>query len=141
MIRYLPVLLAVGLMLYALIDCGTSPTSRVKFLPKAVWMLLIILIPYGGPLTWILAGRAPRGGQQWPVRPEPSEPPRGPSPDDDPAFLAKIDKLAKESAANAEFLKKWEEDLKRREQEFKQPPDGEGREVPPSAATDGPPPA
>ena len=57
----------------------------------------------------------------------PEERPRSVAPDDDPEFLAK---LAKDNSDNADFLKKWEDDLKRREQELRDPGEGDESETP-----------
>jgi Phospholipase_D-nuclease N-terminal len=106
MVRVLPALIELGLLIYALIDCIQTPDKAVRNLPRWGWLILIILIPYVGPIAWLFAGRplrsgaAQRGGP-WPTsRPDSSGPGsggwggpggagRGPArgPDDDPDFL------------------------------------------------------
>jgi hypothetical protein len=85
--RYLPVLLWIGLLVYCIVDVLQADGVRVRALPKAFWILLIVLVPFVGPIAWLLAGRpvsgagAARssfGGRR--TRPA--------SPDDDPDFLA-----------------------------------------------------
>jgi len=78
-----PTVVAVGLLVYCLLDCAQTPQGSVRTLPKAAWVLIILIVPVIGPIGWLLAGRANgsshRGGQP---------PRRGPQgPDDDPDFL------------------------------------------------------
>lgn len=82
MIRVLPVLIGLGLAIYALVDCIQTDDSRVRGIPKMLWIVLIVLITFVGPLAWLIAGKERsqpgRGGRQR----------RGPlGPDDDPDFL------------------------------------------------------
>lgn len=88
MVRYLPFLLELALLLYALVDCISTQDLRVRNLPKLAWIAIIVLIPIVGPLAWLFAGRPPREGRSgWPLRPGPAG--RGPiAPDEDPEFLA-----------------------------------------------------
>lgn len=98
--RYLPYVVHVALLVYALIDCIQTDQILIRNLPKTVWLFLIILIPVIGPIVWLVAGRPQPDQRARPV-PWPStatagfpeyerpRPPRGP--DDDDAFLARID--------------------------------------------------
>lgn len=87
--RVVIVALAVFVTIYALVDVLMTNGSRIRVLPKAVW-LLVCLVPVLGPMVWFVAGRTDRGtGGVLPDRgrrggPRPSAP-RGP--DDDPDFL------------------------------------------------------
>lgn len=87
MLRVLPWLLGIALTVYAAVDCIQTDESRVRNLPKLVWVFLILLFAVAGPLAWFIAGR-PRG--QWPSRGPGQRPsaPRGP--DDDPDFLRNL---------------------------------------------------
>ncbi|HOA89988.1 MAG TPA: PLD nuclease N-terminal domain-containing protein [Propioniciclava tarda] len=115
MVRYLPMLLAVALLLYSFIDCASADARRVRNLPKAAWFL-VILMPIVGPLAWLFAGRPPRESQSWPLRPgSRPEQPRTLAPDDDPAFLEAL----RRRKADEDLLKKWEDDLRRREQQLR----------------------
>ncbi len=73
MVRVLPALIELGLLIYALIDCIQTPDKAVRNLPRWGWLILIILIPYVGPIAWLFAGRplrsgaAQRGGP-WPTK-------------------------------------------------------------------------
>ena len=88
-------LLSLGLFIFAVLDCITSDRSQCRILPKALWFLIIVLIPIVGPLAWLLLGRPAKPSEhpagRMPARPDSSPPPR-PSrrplgPDDDPRFL------------------------------------------------------
>jgi len=85
-LRVLLALATLGLLLYALIDCIGTDDSRVKGLPKVVWILIIVLVGIVGPVAWIIAGRE----RDW-------QPPQRPAgrrplaPDDDPDFLRDLD--------------------------------------------------
>lgn len=119
--RGLPVLIEVGLLIYCLIEAIQTPSDEIRGLGKGWWILLIIFVPLIGGIAWLVAGRPVRnrGNQQWRMGggfPEDQRnrrrPPMGP--DDDPEFLGEIRKVNDEQE---ETLKKWEADLKRREDE------------------------
>ena len=84
--RVLFALLVVGLAVYALIDCARTDATRVRLLPKTLWMLVIVLVLLLGPLAWLLGGRDRGAG-----RAAPSGPQRPVAPDDDPDFLRDLD--------------------------------------------------
>lgn len=86
MLRVLLVVVGFGLALYALIDCIRTEDEKVKGLPKLVWVVLIVLVSYLGPLAWLLVGRE----RAWPS-PQPDRP-RPMAPDDDPDFLRNLDR-------------------------------------------------
>ena len=79
MLRFLPVLIALALSIYCVVDCVQSDDHKVRGLPKLVWVFVILLFPFAGSIAWLVAGR-PK------VTPPPRrQMPRGP--DDDPDFL------------------------------------------------------
>lgn len=83
------VLLVLGIVLlvYAIFDLIATPKEQVKLLPKIVWFLLI-LVPFIGPLLWMLVGhikQAPPPQQRNTGGWTPPPGPRGP--DDDPDYL------------------------------------------------------
>jgi hypothetical protein len=93
-LRYLPVLLSLALTVYCAVDAIQTEQSAVRNLPKMAWVLLIVLFPVIGPVTWLVAGRPEK--QPGPVtqqrrqreqqqRERDARRPRGP--DDDPDFL------------------------------------------------------
>ena len=86
MIRLLPWLLTIAVTIYAVVDCIQTDESRVRGLPKVLWVLLILLFPLVGSIAWFIAGRPrPQAGRGSTHRPLP---PRGP--DDDPDFLRRL---------------------------------------------------
>lgn len=94
MVRILPFLISLVLSIYALFSCIQTRDEDVPHLPKLFWIVLIVLVPFVGPITWILMSRAHLRQQQVPGRAaHPSAGPRRPAPrsvapDDDPEFLA-----------------------------------------------------
>lgn len=82
MLRLLPTLLVVALLLYCLVDCIQTPREAVRNLPKALWLVLIVLLAPFGPIGWLIAGR-PDGSAAGPG----GTPRRPQGPDDDPDFL------------------------------------------------------
>jgi len=47
------------LCLHALVDCVRTPTSRVRHLPKPVWLLLVLMAPVLGGIAWRNLGKRP----------------------------------------------------------------------------------
>ncbi len=95
-------LLELCLLVYAAIDVITTPETAVRNLPKLVW-LLVILVPWAGPIAWLVAGRPARGARPEPTRsgsvpPEYDRPGRAQAsnPDDDEAFLRGLRDRAEE---------------------------------------------
>ena len=52
----------VGLSIYAILDIIRTDSSRIRALPKAVWVVVVILFPVLGPILWLLLGSARRRG-------------------------------------------------------------------------------
>ena len=93
LLPYIPILLAVGLTIFTVIDIALIDRSRVKGLPKLLWILICIVLVVIGPVLWFLLGRerlidpSQAGGSFGP------RPRRGPvAPDDDPEFLGKLNR-------------------------------------------------
>ncbi len=118
MLRVLPVVAALLLLVFSLVDWWQSPDDRVRNLPKWVWILLILLVPVAGPIAWLFGGRPVIASPTTPTRPAPRAPR---APDDDPDFLAKL----KPQADRERRLRQWEDDLRRREAELRET-EGEG---------------
>lgn len=71
-------LLVVALMVFALVDIIRRDDAQVKFMPKFVWLLLVILLPFIGSALWFGIGREyPEGGirLERPLRRERTRPP------------------------------------------------------------------
>ena len=94
------VVAAVVFMIYAIIDCALFDRSRIRGLPRAVWLLIVIFVPIIGGLLWFLVGRGRRPAGM-----------RGRSrtvaPDDDPDFLSQL----KRDAAQEERIRRMEQEL------------------------------
>jgi hypothetical protein len=141
-------LLVTALWVFCVIDALSAPAEAVRNLPKIGWVLVVLLFPLVGSVAWLVAGRPTagqtadlpykgnRGRAPWPstrtaVFPEHERPARASaSPDDDPAFLDRLrHERAASDAAHEDMLRKWEADLRRREEEL--------RHKPPADDTDG----
>jgi len=85
--RLLLGLVLIAVTIYAVIDAIQTEDTKVKHLPKLIWILLILVFAPIGGIAWLVAGRE-RGPQTG--RPGPRYPsaPRGP--DDDPDFLRNL---------------------------------------------------
>lgn len=126
MLRALPFIIEVVLLVACLIDAIQTPAEATRNLPRWAWLLLILLVPFAGPIAWLFAGR-PRGRGEaptaaaWPLRDFAAQP-RTIAPDDDPEFLHTL----KQQNEHEAMLRKWEEDLRRREEDLhKDEADGE----------------
>ena len=82
MLRVVVVLVVIGLLVYALVDCLRADARDLRLLPRPVWVLLILL-PLAGPLLYLLLGRPVRAPEEPTVRPL--------APDDDAEFLRQLD--------------------------------------------------
>ncbi len=94
MLRYLPVLLSLALTVYCVVDAIQTDGSAVRNLPKTAWILLVLIAPVIGPISWLVAGRPEkqtgtvaqqRRRREQQQRERDARRPRGP--DDDPDFL------------------------------------------------------
>jgi Phospholipase_D-nuclease N-terminal len=97
-------LLAIALWLWAIFDSITAPPERIRLLPKAVWVIVVLLFADLGAIAWMVLGRpraqgatgagitqrlAGRAGRAGPTVPSP-RPVRSTAPDDDPEFLRRL---------------------------------------------------
>lgn len=146
-------LVALAVWLYCLLDAITADREQVRRLPKGLWVVIVLLTFEVGAVAWLVWGRPretarrPRLGSSgrtaWPARPDgPREPPAGggmfgrtadggrPAPDDDPEFLAGLDRQAAQE--HEKLLDSWEEDLRQREERLR-------RDRPQDEPGDGPP--
>lgn len=105
-LRVIVPLLVVGLMVYALVDAWSADEDERGGLPRWLWVILIVLLPLLGPISWIVvrasarrsgagpsgpsgpsSGRGAGGSRPTPPRPGPRRPSGPVAPDDDPEFL------------------------------------------------------
>ncbi len=74
MARLLPVLVLLALTIYAIVDLAQSRDENVPFMPKWLWLFVVIFVPAIGPLVWIIAGyNARRTPQPRDVPPDDNE--------------------------------------------------------------------
>lgn len=126
MLRILLTLLPIALWVWAFIDCITTPEDEVRYLPKVIWVIIVLIFPLVGSIAWLAAGRnrAERRGRTAPRTAGPAAGypgngrPQQPfvAPDDNPEFLAS---LKKGNDQHEDMLKQWESDLRRREEELR----------------------
>ncbi|MGW3430027.1 PLD nuclease N-terminal domain-containing protein [Streptomyces melanosporofaciens] len=138
MLRVLMILVPLALSIYAFIDCITTDEQDIRYIPKPIWAILVLLFPVVGSISWLIAGRkravaggggrgAARGGGGWVA------------PDDNPEFLKSLNDTSRKDDGNAapadtpggqesdeERLKDWEADLRRREEELRRKGEGPG---------------
>lgn len=97
MLRYLPLFVVLGLLIYCVIDVITTDRRLLRAPGKAGW-LLIVLIPVIGAILWLVFGKPRRPG------PDALGRPRGRvvAPDDDPQFLRELDRKAWQARRDAE---------------------------------------
>ena len=88
MSRVLPIAFIVwaAFTVFSAVNIVLIDRSRVRALPKAAWIVLVILLPIVGGVLWFAVGRvrvgdAGRGARRAPV-----------APDDDPAFLSRLNR-------------------------------------------------
>ncbi len=81
LLRYLPLIVAVVLLVAAVVDIVRIEPQRVRALPKPLWAVIAIAIVIIGPILWFALGRERLG-------PRRREAPV--APDDDPEFLQRL---------------------------------------------------
>lgn len=96
------VLAALLLGVYAVLDVLRTPDEAVRSLPRPLWLGLVVVLPIGGPICWLLGGRPlPEGVEQSAraarttrearaSRPVRRQPVRQIPPDDDEDFLRSL---------------------------------------------------
>ncbi|WP_114853712.1 PLD nuclease N-terminal domain-containing protein [Brachybacterium sp. YJGR34] len=90
MLRGLIAVLSIALTVFALADCVQTEDEKVRGIPKWAWIVLIVLLPWVGPITWLFAGKERPLGSGGDPRQRPGR--SGPlAPDEDPEFLRKLD--------------------------------------------------
>jgi len=72
MLKYL-IVLAIIVDIYAFIDCAMTPQENVRRFPKWGWLLIILFIGTFGAISWFVAGRPRKPGQNrggccWPTK-------------------------------------------------------------------------
>jgi hypothetical protein len=87
MLRLLPGIIDLVLTVVAVVDIVLIDPSRVRAVPKWVWIVISILLFIVGPLLWFFVGRIrlPREATAGPL-----------APDDDPEFLRGLGEQGRE---------------------------------------------
>ncbi|GIF36339.1 hypothetical protein Axi01nite_06500 [Actinoplanes xinjiangensis] len=101
MVRLFILLAGAALVLLVLALISVLSAERVRHAPRAVWVLVVLLVPIAGPILYFVAGR-PIDRTRRPSR-------RPASPDDDPDFLRSMDD--EQSRRDRELLAQWERDI------------------------------
>ena len=119
------ILVSLGIMIYALIEAISTPSERIRIMPKGVWIVVIVLVPLVGGVLWLLFGNensylasTVQGFKKT------SGPTRPSNPDDDEEFLRQLD-IQRAQERKARELREREAELRRREEKFKKKPDSE----------------
>ncbi|MDR7346334.1 PLDc N-terminal domain-containing protein [Enteractinococcus fodinae] len=119
------ILVSLGIMIYALIEAISTPSERIRIMPKGVWIVVIVLVPLVGGVLWLLFGNensylasTVQGFKKA------SGPTRPSNPDDDEEFLRQLD-IQRAQERKARELREREAELRRREEKFKKKPDSE----------------
>lgn len=104
-----------AIWVFAVFDVIATDEVLARNLPKGMWLIVVIFVPLVGSLAWLILGRplyaswTPGGGQVT----GPSERPRYVAPEDRPDFGRSA------GGPSAEDLRRWEDDLSRRERELR----------------------
>ena len=107
MVRLFVFLAAVQLVLFVLALISSLSADRVRTMPRALWVLVILVIPLLGPIAYAVWGRPRRPApQDRPIRRQP----RPASPDDDPDFLRGMD--SEQSRRDRDLLAQWEREMR-----------------------------
>ncbi len=111
MVRLFVFLAAVQLVLFVLALISVLSADRVRAMPRALWVVVILLVPLLGPVAYFVWGRPVAPPHERPVHRS-----RRPSaPDDDADFLRNVD--TEKSRRERELLAQWERDLQKGEDE------------------------
>jgi hypothetical protein len=104
-------LLLLGLWLFAIFDVIATDSALCRNLPKALWLILVIIIPDVGSIAWLVLGRPVNAGYR-PGDTTYRAPRRAIGPEDSPAYLSRSEELDRQ-------LDVWEAEQRRKEIELK----------------------
>lgn len=102
------------LLVYCAFDIATTPAKAVRRLPKTAWLLVVLVLPLFGGISWLVWGRPAReavatvregaaGDASDPRLSRPARPAsRAVAPDDDEDFLRMLDERARAQRRAAE---------------------------------------
>lgn len=98
MLRNLLILAGFALTVYAFVDCLRSRPEERGGVATPVWIALILLLPIAGPVIWLMMSRRARAAA---VAAEQRRRSLPRAPDDDPAFLAELERRARRAEREA----------------------------------------
>ncbi|WP_070638930.1 PLDc N-terminal domain-containing protein [Micrococcus sp. HMSC067E09] len=113
------IIVIVALTLYCLFELLLTPKHQVRSMPKAVWFLVVLLLPLVGPLLWLILGRARTASAA-------HAEPRMSAPDDDEEFLRNLRVQRRQDQREAD-LERRAKQLNERERRLRERPGSEGR--------------
>ena len=79
--RVLPIVIAILLTIFCVVEVAQSEPYAVRRMPRWLWATVIIVFPVVGPLCWLVFGRPTHESRE----PDPAARPK--TPDDDTDFL------------------------------------------------------
>jgi len=120
MVRLFVFLAAAALVLLVLALISALAADQVRTMPRALWVLVILLLPVLGPLAYYFWGRPRTAHADGPLLRRPHRPA---SPDDDPEFLRSMN--TEQSRRDRELLAALEAELRTPEPEPEPEPDPE----------------
>ncbi|MEU1418231.1 PLDc N-terminal domain-containing protein [Streptomyces sp. NPDC005731] len=59
-------LIVAALYAYALVDCIRTPAARIRMLPKAGWLLILVLFPVVAAIGWRNLGKRSARAEEQP---------------------------------------------------------------------------
>jgi hypothetical protein len=92
------VIAALVFTVYSIVDCALTERFRVRGMPKALWVVVLLVLPVVGGVLWFLIGRGPARR-------------RFLGPDDDPRFLGRSSTAAPARAPERDELALLEQEL------------------------------
>jgi len=103
------IVIAIVLMIFAVVDIAAIDRSRIRVLPRAVWVAIAVA-PIVGPLLWFFVGRQRPGGGPSVVAAASAPHRLGPiAPDDDPDFLGRLQREQQQEDRIRELEKRLNE--------------------------------
>lgn len=87
MLRVLMFLVPLALSIYAFIDCLSTDEKHIRYMPKPIWAILVLLFPLVGSISWLIVGKD-RTAEQAAASPGRSG--GWVAPDDNPDFLRSL---------------------------------------------------
>jgi len=118
-------LVLLGLWIFCIIDVITTEESRVRNLPKTLWLIIVLILPDIGSIAWLVAGHPwePKSPPQTRMQreyPEYDRPGRQPAtnPEDDEAFLRQLRERADQQRRKAAEERREREQREAREKDL-----------------------